>query len=176
MGLSEWLLTYHCWNCHVLRGGSLWSRSVPHCPPQCGAPPRPARRSTYRQHHCWVLLFRAFSNQFFNSSLSTHPIWLSDLGHRDALEIGFGLGLKKWTETLLGNLGVKIWKGREITARREWEEETPERAGGRGHGKCALPPDSPLSSLALERGVTGHISSSCRRSHTELVKLEGSEA
>lgn len=43
-----------------------------------------------------------------SAALLHDPIWLSDLGHRDALEIGFRLGLKKWTETFLGNLGVKI--------------------------------------------------------------------
>jgi hypothetical protein len=29
--------------------------------------------------------------------------------------------LKKWTQTFLGNLGVKIWKGREMTSQERVE-------------------------------------------------------
>lgn len=58
----------------------------------------------------------------YHSAAFLHcPIWLSDLGHRDTFEIRFGLGLKKWTQTFLGNLGVKIWKGREMTSQERVE-------------------------------------------------------
>lgn len=45
--------------------------------------------------------------------LPAHPVRPSDLGYRDALEVGFGLGLQNWAEALLGNLGIKIYRRRE---------------------------------------------------------------
>lgn len=59
----------------------------------------------------FLMGYRGHSLAFtdYHIAVSLHcPIWLSDLGHRNTFEIWFGVELKKWIKTLLGNLGVKI--------------------------------------------------------------------
>jgi hypothetical protein len=43
-----------------------------------------------------------------SQELLHYSMWFNDLGHRDTLEVGFGLELWNWTETFLGNLGINI--------------------------------------------------------------------
>lgn len=119
-GLRRWPLTVSGTAVCALTGdcGLCPALAVHHGPAllyrlQGEAPPRP---DVTKGGSRWFLHADPFPGHPLANPLPpppAHPVRPGDLGHRDALEVGFGLGLQNRAEALLGNLGIKIYRRRE---------------------------------------------------------------